>query len=372
VTTIAGSDSSGYSGDGGPAVLARLNTPHAIAADWHGNVYIADAGNHCIRKVLTSGEIVTVAGTGVAGFSGDGGIASGAQLNFPCGVAVDSLDNIYIADSYNNCIRKINTLGVILTIAGQPGLAGGYWGDGGKADTSILNYPNGIVVDPALNIYFADMLNARVRMIDTQGYGLIYTVAGMGDPGYWGDGGNAKLARLNLPASVAFDYNGNLFVADMGNQRVREVNQYGTIFTVAGNGTQGYNGDGIPAWSAELYSPQGVGVGPDNNVYVADYGNFRIRKLDMVHAGVAPVAGTRSALTLYPNPAAGGEVSLLLTSRRDETLSYSIMSVDGSVCGTGEGRTNVARTIGHSLPPGTYFVTVTTQSGTVSTRLVQL
>ena len=372
VTTIAGSDSAGYSGDNGPAVMARLNTPHGIAADWHGNVFIADAGNNCIRKVSASGIITTVAGNGIAGYTGDGGPATNATLSQPSGIAVDSLDNLYIADSYNNCIRKVNTIGVIFTIAGNQFGVPGYWGDGGYADTCLLNHPTDVAVDNMLNIYIADMLNARVRMIDTAGFGKIYTIGGNGDPGFYGDGGNAVIARLNLPTGVALDYLGNIYVADMGNQRIRKINQYGKISTVAGNGTPGYNGDNIPAWSASLNSPQSVGVDPSNNVYIADYGNYRVRKLDMVHAAVANEHKPTNSLEVFPNPVADGVFSVRLVSDLNETVTCTVLSLDGSLCETAVGQTNSVIHINRKLASGIYFVKARTESGSWTSKLIQL
>ncbi len=373
VTTIAGNGTSGYSGDSAAATNAQLNTPRGIAADWHGNVYIADAGNNCIRKVSASGVITTVAGTGAAGSYGDGGPATNATLNFPCGIAVDSLGNLFIADTYNNCIRKVSaTYGTIFTIAGTAGTAGAYSGDGGYGYACQLNNPTDVVVDPASNIYIADMINARVRMIDSFGLGHINTVAGTGGPGYYGDGGPATLARLNIPVGLALDYRGNLFIADMGNQRVRMVSPYGKISTIAGNGTNGYNGDEIPAWSAELNSPQSVGVDPQNNVYIADYGNYRVRKLDIVHAAVNNKAAALGHLELYPNPVISGDLSIVLTTGFTETMTYTVAAADGTVVESGTGTTNGVFHTRQKLNSGTYFVSIVTATGTTTGRFVKL
>jgi len=276
ISTVAGNGTAGYSGDGGAATVAQLYYPAGVAVDSAGNIYIADYNNNRIRKVNTSGIISTVAGNGTAGYSGDGGAATAAQLSNPFSVAVGSTGNIYIADGSNNRIRKVNTSGIISTVAGN-GTAG-YSGDGGAATAASLSSPYGVAVDSAGNIYIADRSNNRIRKVNTSG--IISTVAGNGALGYSGDGGAATAAQLSSPHRVTVDSSGNIYIADTGNYRIRKVNTSGIISTVAGNGTQGYSGDGGAATAAQINNPYGVAVDSAGNIYIADNGNKRIRKVN--------------------------------------------------------------------------------------------
>ena len=286
ITTVAGNGKAGFSGDNGPATSAELAGASGVAVDSAGNLYIADTGNRRVRKVA-NGVITTVAGNGLIG---DGGPAIGAQLNSPEGVAVDAVGNLYIADFENSLIRKV-TNGVITTVAGSA--TRGFGGDNGPATSAQLDYPDGVAVDSAGNLYFVDSGNNRVRKISG---GVITTVAGNGTQGFSGDNGPAINAELNLynfqPSAVAVDSAGNLYIADAGNDRVRKVTN-GTITTVAGNGTQGFSGDNGPATSAQLNQPKGVAVDATGNLYIADEANQRIRK---VASGVInTVAGNGTA-----------------------------------------------------------------------------
>jgi uncharacterized protein (TIGR03437 family) len=275
ITTIAGNGSSGYSGDAGPATSAQLAGPSGVAVDDAGNVYIADGNNNRIRKVGTNGMITTVAGNGSEGYSGDRGLAANAQLYYPRDVAVDAEGNLYIADSGNSRIRKVETNRVITTVAGSaPGF---YYGDGGQAASAQLNGPSGVAVDAAGNLYMADCHNNRIRKVATDG--IITTIAGNGSPGYSGDGGPAASAQLNGPSGVAVDAAGNLYIADFYGNRVRKVAMNGIITTVAGDGSNGYSGDGGPAAGAQVYYPSGVAVDAAGNLYIADFGYNRIRKV---------------------------------------------------------------------------------------------
>ncbi|MBC8432063.1 MAG: tandem-95 repeat protein, partial [Desulfobacterales bacterium] len=277
ITTAAGNGNYGYSGDNGPATNARLNDPYGLAVDNAGNLYIADALNHRIRKVDTSGVITTVAGNGSWGYSGDNGPATDARLYYPEGVAVDNAGNLYIADDSNHRIRKVDTSGVITTVAGNG--SGGYSGDNGPATNARLYYPRRVAVDNAGNLYIADYRNHRIRKVDTNG--VITTVAGNGNWGCCGDNGPAIDANLNYPKGVAVDNAGNLYIADTDNQRIRKVDTNGVITTVAGNGSWGYSGDNGPATDARLNIPQDVAVDSAGNRYIADTYNSRVRKVEM-------------------------------------------------------------------------------------------
>ena len=230
MTLVAGNGTPGCSGDNGPATSAQLDYPSGVAVDSAGNLYIADTYNHRIRKV-SNGVITTVAGNGTAGFSGDNGPATSAQLNYPAGVAVDSAGNLYIADTYN----QPHPQGLERGDHHRGGKRDvGFSGDNGPATSAELNYPDGVAVDSAGNLYIADTCNNRIRKVSN---GVITTVAGNGTPGFSGDNGPATSAQLNYPDGVAVDSAGNLYIADTGNNRIRKVSN-GVITTVAGNGTQ--------------------------------------------------------------------------------------------------------------------------------------
>ncbi len=275
--TIAGNGTAGYAGDGGPATAAELQEPDGIGFDTAGNLYIADELNNVIRKVDTAGNITTVAGNGTAGFSGDGGPATSAELHGPFSVTVDATGNLYIQDTLNARIRKVDTTGTITTIAGNGTF--GYTGDGGPATAAELNENQGARFDAAGNLYVPDCGNAALRKIDTAG--IITTVAGNGTDGFSGDGGPATSAQLNCPSGVGIDAAGDLFIADYLNNRIRKVDAAtGIINTIAGNGTPGFSGDGGPAASAEVNIPNDVDLDTAGNIYIADAGNNRLRKID--------------------------------------------------------------------------------------------
>ena len=272
ISTVAGTNGSGYSGDGGPAPKATLYYPYGVAVDASGNIYIADSYNQRIRKVAANGTITTVAGTNGSGYSGDGGAAINSMLNCAWGVAVDSSGNLYIADTWNSRIRKVATSGIITTVAG-----GGYGGDGSVAIKASLSYPEGAAVDSLGNLYIADSGNNRIRKVDTNG--IITTVAGTNSAGYSGDGGMARNASLSSPQSVACDSAGNLYIGDEGNNRIRKVDFNGIITTLAGNGTAAFAGDGGNATNASLQSPMGVALDAAGNLFIADNYNNRIREV---------------------------------------------------------------------------------------------
>ena len=276
ISTYAGTGTVGFAGDGGPATAAQLNEPVGVALDPAGNLYIAERENHRIRKVTPGGVISTYAGTGTQGFSGDGGPATGAQLLGPGGVALDPAGNFYIADRNNDRIRRVSTDGTIATYAGSGSL--GFSGDGGPATAARLNMSlGGVALDSAGNLYIADLLNERIRKVSP--VGTISTYAGNGGYGFWGDGGPATAAQLSLPHGVALDSAGNLYIADSNNHRIRKVTPGGTISTYAGTGTEGFSGDGGPATAAHLDRPDGVALDSAGNLYIADLGNSRIRKV---------------------------------------------------------------------------------------------
>jgi sugar lactone lactonase YvrE len=282
VNIFAGTGVAGFTGDGGLATVAELNNPDGVARDSSGNIYISDEYNCAVREVNAStGDITTIAGIDTnepnasCGYSGDGGPATSAQLYYPDNVFVDSKNNIYIADTENHVIRVV-TAGTINTIAGIPNEPG-YSGDGGPATGARLSYPSAVSEDGAGNLYIADQYNHRIREINAV-TGIITTVAGNGQAGFSGDG-IATQNSLYYPTGVSADVNGNLFIADQSNNRLRWVSTGGIMTTFAGNGTAGYNGDGGPATSAELYYPANLWEDASGNFLVADEYNYRVRAI---------------------------------------------------------------------------------------------
>jgi trimeric autotransporter adhesin len=305
ITTVAGNGTCGYSGDHGPATSAQL-APDGVAVDSAGNLYIVGG---CVVRKVTNGVITTFAGIGTfeavpgeaCGYttSGDGGPAAAAQLDAPTSVAVDLAGNVYIADQYNSVIRKV-TKGVITTIAGTGNLTYGYSGDGGPATSAQLFQPSGVAVDAEGDVYIADQGNDVIRKVTN---GVITTIAGNGTEGYSGDGGPATSAQLFGPCSVAVDAAGAVYIVDAGNAVIRKVTN-GIITTVAGNGTFGYSGDGSLATTAELYPDEGAGVAVDSagKLYIADTSNNRVRL-------ASPMLPTLTVTKTHPHNFTQGDTS---------------------------------------------------------------
>lgn len=271
IYTFAGiAGANGYTGDDSLSTIAKLSGPVGIACNAAGVVYFADTRNNVIRKVSTAGIISTVAGNGTGGYSGDGGPATAAQLRGPAGVAVDGIGNLYITDNRNNVVRKVDTFGNISTFAGTS--VAGYTGDGGDATAAELNRPYGIAVDATGNLFISDTRNQVIREVSASGTFTINTVAGIGTAGYTGDGSPATAAQLSNPQGIAVSSSGKLFIADSRNQVIRMVNA-GVISTFAGTGVSGHSGDGGPATAADLSSPNDVKVDAAGNVFIADSSN---------------------------------------------------------------------------------------------------
>ena len=300
INTLAGdgclNDGSCPTSGASPATSSALNLPLGEATDAAGNLYISDTGNNRIRKVDPVGNIITIAGSSeVAGLSGDGGLAVTAQISAPSAIAIDGAGNILFADTGNNAIREINAAtGNISTIAGTLGSAG-YNGDGHAATTALLSTPQGLAFDGSGNLYIADTGNNRIRKVDTSG--TISTIAGDGTAGYFGDGGAALSGQFDLPWSLAVAADGTLYIADFGNNRIRKIDPVsGTVSTVAGTGVGSYTGDGGLAINASLNGPAGVAIDAANNLYIADSENNAIRKVNHVSGGITTLAGNGTAL----------------------------------------------------------------------------
>ena len=276
ITTIAGNGIAGYSGDGGAATAAELNGPWCMAVDKVGNIYVGEYTNHCIRKIDTAGIISTIAGNGTAGFTGDDGPATAAELYFPGSIAFDKNGDLYIADYSANRVRKINKVGIITTFAGNGGL--GHSGDGGPATAAHFTAPIGVACDSIGNVYISDDHNNCIRKVNSAG--IITTIAGDTTSGFSGDGGPATAAMLSEPFGLKLDRFGNLYVVDESNNCVRKISLSGIITTIAGTTTAGYSGDGGQATAAELYYPDALDVDSCGNLFIADNANDVVREVN--------------------------------------------------------------------------------------------
>ncbi|HEX2174078.1 MAG TPA: hypothetical protein VHL09_16725 [Dehalococcoidia bacterium] len=291
ITTAVGTGEPGYAGNGGPAYLARLNQPFHCSQDRLGHLYIADTMNQCIRRVdAQSGLISTVAGTGQRGYSGDSGPATEATFNEPYGVLPDRDGHLFIVDRLNAVIRRVDAhTGIVTTFAGTGEKGSG--GDGGPAHEAPLREPNAIDFDPTGNLYIADVADNRVRRVDAK-TGIISTVAGTGRREFSGDGGPAAQASIEGARGVAFDAAGTLFICEREGSRVRRVDpQTGIIRTIAGTGRRGYAGDGGPALDATLNAPKWIHVGADGHLYLVDTENHCIRRIDRDSGRIDTIAG---------------------------------------------------------------------------------
>jgi len=404
VTTVAGGG--GSLGDGGPATAGTLNRPIRVVGDSTGTFYIADTDNNRVRKVDPTGHITTVAGTGSAGFSGDGGPATAATLRQPNGLALDTAGNLFVSDSGNSRVRKVAPNGVITTVAGNgtPAVPGGmavdaagnlfvahvddhrvrkvapngvvtivagngsagFSGDGGPATAASLMAPEDVALDAAGNLFVADTGNSRVRRVGTNG--VITTVAGNGVSGFSGDGGPATAATLSLPLGVTVDPSGNLFVADSANNRVRKVNTAGVITTVAGDGTASFSGDGGSATAAGFRTPAGVAVAPRGDLLIADVGNNRIRRVEGITGTPLPPSPPTLTSTAPPSPANANAPLLLGTAPAGTTVSiHTDSSCASAVLATGTAATfastGIPVAVGNDTAT-TFWATATDANGT--------
>lgn len=299
LTVIAGTGEGGFGGDGGPAAKARLFAPHDLAFDAEGNLLIADTYNHRIRRIDRQGVITTVAGDGKAVYSSYGSPAPKDSLNNPQGLAIDREGNILVADTFNHVVRRIDGAGAMTIFAGS---VAGYGGDGGPATEAQMNLPMAVTVAPDGAVYVSDAANSRVRRISLDG--KIQTVAGFGPAqdtyggGFAGDGGPPEKAKLFSATDLKFDAAGNLYISDSGNHRIRVI-RAGVITTIAGSGRQGFGGDGGKATAAELNTPQKIAVAKDGGVFIADRANRRVRKVDTRGVIITIAGGGKTAGMMF-------------------------------------------------------------------------
>jgi len=378
ITTIAGNGISGFSGDDSLATNAQLYDPEAVVIDNAGNVYIADAGNNRIRKVsAATGIITTIAGSGPTGVgtgaNGDYGPAINARIANPSGLCLDKSGNIYIADYGNNKIRRVDaSTGIITTVAGKggnPGYTGGfigYSGDGGPATDAVFSGPVQVFADNYNNLFICDQWNHAVRKVDAA-TGIITTVVGDGTgiAGYFGDGGSATNAQLNQPCGVYVDQQENIYIADYWNGSIRKVDVTGTITTIAGTGTRGYSDDGQPATATGLKCAN-VFLDQQGTVYIADMDNNRIKK--MYNPASVVSVGTpekQEILSAYPNPMRDELTIVNAAESEVEIFNVTGQLSFNKLCKTDKETINVS-----NLVPGAYVVQITDKDGTVQNMRV--
>ena len=348
---IAGNGVVGFSGDGGPATDASFGEfPISIAADKGGNVYVADQYNGRVRKIDTLGIITTIAGDGSWGAGGDGGPATDADI-FPFYVKTDGSGNLYISEYDNGVIRKVNTSGIISTIIGNG--IGGYAGDGGPATAATINGPTEMAIDSSGNFYFIDQFYSIIRKISTSG--IITTIAGNDTSGYTGDGGPATTAEI-YPFDLAVTSKGVVYFTNIAT-RVRKIDTNGIISTVAGNNTEGFSGDGGPASAAELNGPGGIVLDTLDNIYLTD--GSRIREICFCVINSVPILNEIKAISTYPNPN-NGEFTISLPYANSPAI-ITITDILGKVITTKHipFRDNINETFDlTNLPPATYLIRV--------------
>ncbi len=303
IYTYAGTGGNGNTGDGGPATSAQIGGVVSVAVDGLGNVYLCDALNGRIRKIDINGIISTFAGGGVS--ASEGIAATATYIYFPKGITVDGAGNVYFIETSNNQVRKINTSGIITTVAGAASTSGGFSGDGGSATSATLKNPSDLAIDNIGNIYIADEGNHRIRIVNTAG--IINTIVGTGTPGFSGDGGSAILAQVASPQGVSVDAIGNIYISDYGNNRIRKINTAGTINTIAGDGTLNNSGDGGLAINSQVGRNHTVKIDGLGDIYLINRYYSVIRKI--TNTGIiTTVVGTTNGYSGDGGPASLAQI----------------------------------------------------------------
>lgn len=388
INTVAGNGTSGYTGDGGPATQANISNPCGVVVDSSGNIYFSqtDSGDSAVREAPASGNTSTITGTSSgAGFSGDGGAAKNAQVNSPTALARDGAGTLYIADSLNNRIRIVDSNGNISTKAGN-GIAQ-YAGDGQLAWRASLNTPQGVAVDTAGNLYIADTLNHCIRKVAGNIMSTFAGVCGV-TGGFSGDGGAATKAQLNYPKDVAVDATGNVYIVDSYNFRIRLVKPNGTIWTIAGRSGPGYSGNGGLATNAHLSFPTGIALGPSGAIFISDTQNNVIRVLTpgnttgpITLPPIISSAVSASACGAYTTAAPGAWIEVHGSNLAADTRSWATSDFTGSTAPTTLDGTKVSiagqsavlsyispsqvnAQVPLTVAPGAQNITVTSPSGT--------
>jgi hypothetical protein len=353
ITSIAGTSSTGYNGDGIMATTAKLDIPAGIAIDSANNIFIADGNNNRVRKVdAITGVITTIAGTGSAGFSGDGGPASAAVFNGVADICFDKRGNLYISDIGNHRLRKINPFGIVSTFAGTG--VGGYTGDGGQATAAQIISINGIAIDKSGNLYLAQSNSGVVRKINPTG--IISTIAGNGMVGPSGDEGPATAAAL-APVRLAVDNFGDLYISCWINYNVRLIDKNGIIHTVAGTGISGFSGDNGLAKTAQLSSTFGITLDTCGNVYLSDKNNSRIRKITYPHCNYLAIENSRlpsTNITINPNPTYDQ-----LNINPESPSTYRLINILGTTTQQGTLKAGDNTISIKALPTGMYMLVLT-------------
>ncbi len=412
ISTFAGNGVPAYSGDGGQAVDAEIHGPSGMHITSGGDLYFADRYNNVIRKITSAGVISTVAGNGTMGFSGDGGSATDASLNSPVNVTVDGNGNLYIADMGNNRVRMVSGAGIISTIAGN-GTAG-YNGENDTATKAALNGPSGVAIDDSGNVFIADKMNSRIRMVDANGG--IKTVVGVGIGGYNGDNlPSSNMVYVNKPSDVTISPSGNLYIADTYNGMIRKLDKktgkvstilatfarypqvgpnllwtnrptgldfdsYGNlyvsnetgysivkldtnkiVYTICGGNATGFTGDGGRASDALMSRGMGVAADDAGNIYLSDFDNERVRYITTT-VSTKNVVSTSAKLNVFPNPSNFGRFTIDLSGVGNVSYTYSFTDVVGRVVCTGTGNAGALKTVSMCQPDGVYFLTVSTEN----------
>lgn len=348
INTIAGTGTAGFSGDNGPATLAEIS-PISIATDTAGNIYFSES-THRIRKINTAGIISTIAGTGTGGYNGDGIAATAAQLFYPYLGAADNFGDLYFSDYDNHRVRKIDVRGIISTVAGNG--TSGYSGDGGPATAAEIRNPVFMSMSASGDIYIPDNTGGRIRKVDAAG--IITTIAGNGLVGNTGDAGAATVAKLNLPNSVTVDDTGNIYIASTGANVIRKVDRMGIISTIAGTGIAGYSGDGGPATAAELNRPNHIAFNKTGNLFIADMNNNRVRMIEYKPVKVNEPEFKQARVSVFPNPVCN-EIHIQAKTKIEEIkiLSNPGMLVYHAKCKSAD----ITIDLSH-LPPASYLLEI--------------